>query len=488
VAPSRLARRALRGGALLLAARLATQLLVWPVTLWVARLLLPYDYGVMTWGMVFLVLADLLAEAGIGKALIHKEDLQPDDIASAFTFSLALSALLYAVLFLAAGPAADFLALAEFAPFLRVLGLLVLLIPFRAVPLALLDRDLLLGRQALVHSLCSLTQAGLVLGLALAGVGYWALASGAMVARLLEVLALLRASGWRPRLRAPWKDAARTRALLVFGLHVSVTNLLWFLYSNSDFAILGKLAGPVVLGYYALAFQLITLPVQKLTAHANRVAYPVFCRLQNDRARLRDWYLRLTVLLGFVGMPALAGMALVAEDAFALFLGERWLPAVLPFQLLSVVGILMVYATSLPPLFNALGRPDVNVRYTAVCTLLYPVGFYLGARTGGLEGVCLAWLVLYPLVFACLVLRTRRLTGVGLLDLLRAQLPVVGAVLFMTGVVLALRWAMRDTAWPWLRLLLAIAAGVLAYAGVLLALARHTVLADLRNLVRELRG
>jgi O-antigen/teichoic acid export membrane protein len=309
-----------------------------------------------------------------------------------------------------------------------------------------------------------------------------------MAARVLEVLALLKASQWRPRLTPPWKHPASTRALLTFGLHVSVTNLLWFLYSNSDFAIIGKLAGPVALGYYALAFQLISLPVQKLTANANQVAYPVYCRLQDDRPRLRTWYLRLTVLLGFLGMPALAGMALVAEDAFALVLGERWLPAVLPFQLLSVVGILMVYATSLPPLFNALGRPDINVRYTVACTLLYPAAFYAGGTWGGLVGICLAWLLLYPVVITCLVVLTRRLTGVGVVDLVGAQVPLVGAVLVMTGVVLAVRGGMAGTPWPWLRLLVSIVAGAAAYAGVLLALGRRTVLAEVAGIVRELRG
>ena len=72
--------------------------------------------------------------------------------------------------------------------------------------------------------------------------------------------------------------------------------------------------------------------------------------------------MRLTVLYGFLGMPAMVGMALVAPDAFALLLGPRWLPAVLPFQLLAVVGVLMLYSHALPPLFNALGRPGINLR------------------------------------------------------------------------------------------------------------------------------
>jgi teichuronic acid exporter len=494
-----LAGKAVRGGAVLMGARLLMQLFAWSVTIFVARLLQPSDYGVMTGGMIFLGLADLLAEAGIGKALVQKHDLHPADVSRAFTFSLLLSVGLYALLFAGADLAGTFLAIPQFGPFLRVLGLLVLLMPFRTVALALLDRDLRLGRQALVHVVSSVVQAGLVLGLALAGAGYWALTAGALAARFLEVIALSHAAGWRPRLAWPFAsgeealEGTRTHTpgagkLLLFGLSVSGGSFLWFVYSNSDFAVVGRLCGAVELGIYALAFQLISLPVQKMAANTNQVAYAVFCRLQHDPERLRDWFLRLTVLHGFIGMPALVGLALVAPDAFGLGLGERWLPAVLPFQLLAAVGVLMLYSSSLPPLFNALGRPGINLRFTAGCAVLFPIAFVLGGLVGGVVGVCVAWLMLYPVMVVILLVSTRRLTGIGPVALARAQLPVVGAVLVMTGVVLLVRTVLAETSWPWLRLGTSIGAGVVAYAGVMLLLARHTVLADLLRLWRELRG
>jgi PST family polysaccharide transporter len=478
-----LRRRAVRGGTILLVSRLLMQCLAWAVTLVVARILVPFDYGMMTTGMIFVGLTELLANAGVGRALVQKTRLGPADLAAGFTLSLLLSGCLYGLLLLLARPAEAFLELPGFAPFLGVLALLVLLVPFQSIPLAILDRDLRLGRQSAVHIACTLLQAGLVLGLALAGMGYWALAAGTLASRLLEAAALSWAAGWRPRLHRPGPEAW---TLLSFGIHVSLGSLLWFIYSNSDFAVVGKLVGPVALGYYALAFQLISLPVEKLTANCNQILFPVFCRLQDDRPRLRSWYLRLTVLLGLFGLPVLAGMALVADDGFALVLGEKWLPAVLPFRLLSVVGGLMLYGASLPPLLNALGRPDINLKYTATCTLLFPLGFVVGGTCWGVVGVCAAWFVLYPLVIGGLVFCTRRLTGVGPADLVRAQLPVLGAVVFMAAVVLAVRWSLPDPG-P-LRLGLAVAAGALAYCGFVLALARHTVLADLRALWRELRG
>jgi teichuronic acid exporter len=484
-ASEQLRRRAVRGGAILMATRLVTQVILWSVTLLVARLLLPKDFGLMTSGLIFVGLADLLAEAGVGKALVQKEKLQPSDLAEGFTLSLLLSVGLYALLFLLAGPAAEFLQSPEFTPFLRVLALAVLLIPFKTVPLALLDRGLHLGKQSAVHVAVSVVQSGLVLALAAAGYGYWALAAGTLASRAMETVVVIYLSGWRPRLV---RLGAGARGLLAFGVHISLGSLLWFVYSNSDFAIVGRLAGPEALGLYAFAFQLISLPVQKLTVNVNQVVYPVFCRLQNDRVRMRDWYVRLTVLLGFFGMPVMVGMALVADDGFRVVLGERWRDAVLPFQLLSLVGVLMIYSHSLPPLFNALGRPDINLKYTAACTALFPVGFAVAGLYYGVIGVCLVWLVLYPVMVAVLVWVTRNVTGVEPLKLLRAQGPVVGAVLFMTAVVLAAQACLANVEWIALRLAASIVLGAAAYAGILLGLARRTVLADVRALWRELRG
>jgi O-antigen/teichoic acid export membrane protein len=480
-----LRRKALRGGVVLVVTRLLTQVGVWAITLTVARLLTPYDYGLMTTGLIFIALADLLAEAGVGKALVQKKDLTPADVAEGFTLNLLLAVGLYGMLFVLAGPASLWLEVPAFTDFLRVLGLLLLLTPFQSIPAALLDRELHMAGQSLLHVVSAMLQGGLVLGLALAGLGYWALAAGALVARLLEALALSWLAGWRPRLRLP---GARARQLVAFGVHVSIGSLLWFIYSNSDFAIVGRLAGAEALGYYALAFQLITLPVHKLTANVNQVAYPVFCRLEHDRPRLRDWYLRLTVLLSFFGTPALVGMALVAEDAFAVLLGPKWLPAVLPFQLLAGAGLLMVVSHSVPPLLNALGRPDVNLKYTLASTLVFPASFLVAGLWFGLIGICLVWLTVYPLMVGAGFWLTRGLTGIGPLQLLRAQLPVLGAVALMTAAVLLAQWALGDTAPAAVRLAVAIAVGAVAYAGYMLAAGRRTVLADLRGLLRELKG
>src|SRR5947209_4102583 len=104
-----LRRGAVRGGAILIGTKLIVQAFTWLVTIELARILLPFDYGVLTTGMVFVGLGDILAEAGLGKALVRQKDLGPDGIAEGFTVSLVLSLALYAALWGLARPAAAFL-------------------------------------------------------------------------------------------------------------------------------------------------------------------------------------------------------------------------------------------------------------------------------------------------------------------------------------------------------------------------------------------
>jgi O-antigen/teichoic acid export membrane protein len=464
-------RQAVRGGGILLAARLFAQVITWGVTILVARYLTPYDYGVLTTAGIFLGLCDLLAEAGIGMALVQRKELGRTDIADGFTLSLVVSLVLYALLLPIAGPVSLFFRNPDVSGYLTLAGLLLVLIPFRTIPLALLERRLQMGAQATIHLGAALAQSVLTLVMAHRGWGYWSLLGGTAAARLLEAAMLAVRAGWTPRLGWP---GLGSRSILLFGMNVSAASLLWYLYSNADFAVVGKLLGPSELGYYSLAFGLMSLPVQKLTANVNKVAYPVFCRLQHDRARLRQWYLKLVTLLGLIAVPAMLGLSLVARDAIHVVLGAKWSPAVLPLQALSLVGALMVFGSSLPPLINALGRPDVNMKYTLVCNLVYPASFIVLGLRYGVPGICASWLILYPIIMFLFIKTTESITGVSPADLLRTQREVLWAACGMTLLVTLTQWTL-GSAGPQIRLACTVAVGVISYTSGLCLLGRSTI-------------
>jgi PST family polysaccharide transporter len=246
--------------------------------------------------------------------------------------------------------------------------------------------------------------------------------------------------------------------------------------------------GPIALGYYSLAFMLISMPVEKIVAACNYVTFPIFCRMSQDRKRVREWYLRLAVLFGFLATPALVGLALVANDAILVVLGAKWTPAVLPVQIMSLAGLFMVLGSSIDVLYAALGRPDVNFRFTAISAIVFSVLFYLSGRAFGLTGVALVWAVCYPTAVLWLIGATRSITGIGVRDVIRSQVRVWASVLFMALVVLATRYVFQNVRVVPVRLGISILAGVLSYATAIRVLAWETVMGNVRLLRRELRS
>lgn len=483
-AGAKVTRRALRGGAIFLAVRLAMQLFLWSITFIVARILFVEDFGILAAAVVLVNLADLLAEAGVTAALVQKEHASEDDLAEMFTLSLCLSVLFFAALCLYADPVAEFYQIEELRQVLPVLAVYVLLGPWRLAPSALLQRGLSFGRQSVVHLGANLLQGVTVICLALSGAGVWALVTGALLARFLEGSILIGFSGWRPRFRLPRQG---TFSLVLFGLRLGLGSLCWYAASNADYAVVGSLRDKELLGSYALAFQFMALPLEKLTASINMVAYPLFCRMRDDRERLVSVYLRLTVLVSLLGTPVLVGLALVAPDAFPLVLGPDKASVATPFRLLSLVGVTLVVAATLPHLLNALGRADLSFRFNLACLVFLPAGFLVGCELGGMKGVCVAWLVVYPLLAGAMYLLTRSVTGVSPLALLLAQAPILVATWIMAGSVVTVAKLLEQEA-AWVRLAVCVLTGAATYAATLLLIARQTVLGDLRQLWRQLRG
>jgi O-antigen/teichoic acid export membrane protein len=441
----------------------ALQLVSFLYALAVARLLNPADYGLMALVGVCTAAIALIGELGLGAAIMQFRDLDERELNACFWLVVGMAGVGYLALYASAPAIGAWFASPMLAEVLRVAALSLPLVALRVVPDSLLRKRLELDRVSQAEVASMLVTMPVVLGMAWAGAGVWALVAGTLVMPLVQDVASFWFVRWRPGLRV---GSRRLREILHYSLAALGARAGWAVYQQLDAVVLGKVVGEVVLGFYSMAKLLATLPVDKVSVVANQFAIPIMAGQQTDRGAMRASFLRGLRLVACLTVPVCIGMALVADDFVYLVLAEKWRPMVPLLRVLSILGLIRSLDVLLPPVLFARYRALFVCGWTAVLLLVMPFAFWAGAVWMGALGVALAWIVVYPVVMAWMAREALRELETGW-RIIRGELrPVVGATLLMVGVVLSVRWVIPGSEFAdhLARLVLASAAGAAAYA------------------------
>jgi PST family polysaccharide transporter len=477
-----LRRAFLRGIAWTAVSKWSTQVVSWASTIAVARLLTAADYGIVGMATVYFGLVQLVTEFGLSAAIVQRRDLDRLQLARLGGLAALTGLGCVAVSVALAGPIAAFFGEPGVRPVLIVLSLTFALAGLQVLPGALLARELEFQRLAWIDMVEILAQVACTLALALAGAGHWALVAGIVAGKAAGTAT---AHVLRPHPLAWPRELGALRSTLTFGRNIVASRLAWYVYSNADVVVIGRVLGRDALGVYTIASAIAAVPVEKITAVLLRVTAPVFAVVQRDREALGR-YLRHTVEgLALVTVPAAVGLALVATDLVPVVLGERWGPATEPMRLLALAAVARTILPVLPQVLAAVDATHRQAQATAIGALTLPVAFWLGARWG-VSGVAAVWLIGYPAVVGpLLVVAVLRRLGLRAAELARALWPATSGALLMAVAVTAVRAALTGSGSA-ARLAAAVAAGVLAYALVLCLLHGARVRAALQ-LWREAR-
>ncbi|MEO7043398.1 MAG: lipopolysaccharide biosynthesis protein [Gemmatimonadaceae bacterium] len=393
VAPSPGSDRALvHGIAWTAGAKWATQIVTWGSTIVVARLLTPDDYGLVGMAAVYLGLVAVVSEFGIGSAIVTLHDLSKESIEQLNGLSFILGTCMFALSCAVAKPLAAFFHSPQLVLVVLVLSTSFVVGSFRSIPNSLLQRDLKFREIAAIDSVKAIFGAVAAIILAIYGLHYWALVlsevGGVFIATLLTVVLRPR------RLSIPRFGTIETA--ITFSRDVLVSRLSWFIYSNSDFLVAGRVLGRASLGAYDFAWTLINLPVEKVTAMISGVAPAIFSSVQHDVSLLKRYVLGLTEGVSLVAFPFSVGAALVAHDLIIGVFGEKWAPAIAPLRLLAGYTTIRSIMPILSPALTVLRRTRFLMYYSITLALIYPGVFYFASRYG-IIGIAAAWVVLYPL-------------------------------------------------------------------------------------------
>ena len=318
------------------AEKIGSMLMQMVVSIVVARLLMPEDFGVLAILTFFTALMAVVVDSGFSQTLIRKTEPTESDYKSVFVFNVVTSLVLYAVMTALSPAIAAYYNLPVIS---KIAPVLFLLLPVNALTVI---QNTIFARQFRFATLsrinfASATIAGVTaITMAWCGFGVWSLVAQRLAQVTVKAVLLWWRGDWRCKGRF---DFSALRAMSGFSFRLMGTDIISYLYNNIAQLFIGKMHSATTLGYYNQAQKLKELPVTSVVQSFQSVTYPALANVKGDKQKFADSYLRVLAITAAVIAPVMVGMVAVADDMFMLMLGQRWMPTVPYFKILSLAGL-----------------------------------------------------------------------------------------------------------------------------------------------------
>lgn len=431
-----LVKKAAKSGAWLAAFRFATQIVSWMVTIVVARLLSPGDYGLMSLASILTGYVEIFSELGLGSAIVQRKEITDDEYSSNFWFSLMVGLGFAVLAFGLAYPTAWLFNEPGVVPITQTISVLFLVGALMVVPFNILMRNLQFKTIGIIQFCAAAISSLTMLWMAYNGFGVWTLIGGTIVLRVVTVVLVFAVSGWRPRFHFKWVEV---RGFLRFGMNVAGARSLLYVLQKVDISIVGAMLGTHAVGLYSFAMQLASLPTDKIVSLVNQVSYPIFSRVQDEPERVKDLYLRTTGYLAIVVSPLFLAGAIWGDAIVRAVLGEQWLPIVFLFRALCVAQLLVSLTTVSSAVHRAVGRSHWVLYFYLASVIVMPPAVFAATRFG-LDAVAIPWLTVYPLLAIAWTGITLRSLGISWLEQVkRTGVHILASAVVIGGVQLLFR-------------------------------------------------
>ena len=435
------------------------------ITLVLARVLDPSDFGLVGLAWLAINAFDFLRELGVTAALVYRQG-EDEDVAAdvAYITLAATSVIIYILVFMTAPYIERFFSDSQgLTQILRVLALTMLINAVGQVPYTLMAKNLDFRNKAVPEIIAGVGNSIVAITLALTGFGVWALVGGYLTDSILRNSLVWLFTAWRPRWRF---QRTIWREMFDYGKHVVSSRVLIFGITNIDDARIGRVLGSSALGFYTLAYRLSNLPATHMTKLVSNVMFPAFSKIQKERERIRRIFFQTIHAIGLLAAPiSIATIVLGPTFVHEYYLG-RWDGAIVAMQWLTVYGFARSIAANMGPIMRAMGKPQwlsalALWRFITMAIFLYPAILWKG-----IVGVSILSAVVAVVDFGIAAWITNRLIGGGYAPYARVLGPALAAAALSASIAwLALPyWPSPHRLFPFLLsgiLMMALYAGVM---------------------------
>lgn len=401
------------------AERCGAQFVSFIVSIALARILAPEDYGTIALVTVFTAILQVFVDSGLGTALIQKKDADDLDFSSVFYFNFIVCLILYAAMFIAAPYIAIFYGDATLALVIRVLSLTIVISGVKGIQQAYVSRNLLFKRFFYSTIGGTIFSAFLGIGMAYTGFGVWALVAQQLSNTMIDTLILWITVKWRPRKEFSWK---RLKSLLSFGWKLLISSLLDTAYNNLRNLIIGKMYSSADLAFYNQGDKFPKVIVTNINTSIDSVLLPTMSNVQDDRERVKQMTRRAIKTSTYVMAPLMMGLAFCAEPIVRIVLTDKWLPCVPFLRIFCITYMFWPVHTANLNAINAMGRSDWFLRLEVIKKI---VGMIILLSTMWFGVMAMAYSLLLSSVLSQIINSwpNRKLLGYGYLEQVRDFAP-----------------------------------------------------------------
>lgn len=431
MAGENLSNRAKRGFIWNTVERLVTNGIQFILTIVLARLLSPDDYGVIAMPAIFLALANVLIDSGFGNALIRKPDLTEKDLSTAFYFNILVGIGTYLVLFLASPLIANFFKTPILSKLLKVTSLVVFINSLGIVQQALMTKRMDFKTQAVISTISTFVSGSIGIWMAYNGYGVWSLVFQQVSAATLRAVLLWIYGHWHP-IHVWSKDSFHY--LWTFGSKVVIIGFLDTIYNNIYSFVIGKVYNAKDLGNYTRAQHFTDLPITNIIGIMQRVTLPLLSEIQNDNTRLSTIYLKMIKMSSMLIIPLMFGLAAMASPLVLVLIGKEWEGCIILFQILCVARIWTPFNAININLLQVKGRTDLQLKLEIAKKAIITV-ILLATISGGVVWLVGGFAICTFIAFIINTHYTKIILDVSFAQQFKAILPSLGISLVMAFVV-----------------------------------------------------
>lgn len=441
--------------------KITAQAVSFIVSVVLARLLMPSDYGIIAIVNIFMAIAEIFVTSGLGTALIQKKDATQLDFSTIFWCNIVLSIGLYFIFFFLAPLIAGFYDMPELTPVLRVFAIRIPINAINSIQNAYVSRQMAFKKFFFATIIGTIISAFVGIGMAYAGYGVWALVGQMMTNTIIDTIVLSLTIGWKPTLEFSWSEA---KPLVNYGWKILATDLIGTIFNQLNAFVIGKKYSSEDLAYYTQGKKIPDLINSNVGATLSAVLFPAMSLStgKEEIIRIRRKSLKM---MEYVMLPLMLGLLTVADKLVLVLLTDKWSFAVPYVRIGCVQAIIGIFGTTLIQEIKAIGRSDVTLKMELIKKPIFLV-IVLFAMQFGVKAIAYTLVINEILAFCFNVYPVRKYIGFDFKMHLKDAVPsfLLSGVMCVIVYILG-KFIVNDL----ICLVVQIAVGILVYIGLSIA-------------------